>query len=613
MKIGIAVYLPCMFRHLLLTSVLLATFGCTQQSSDISGDSPSQPNIIFILTDDQGYGDLGAHGNPWLKTPHLDKLHDESIRLTNFHVATTCAPTRAGLMSGINCNRAGAWHTIIGKSFLSTEYQTLPKLLQEFGYATGIFGKWHLGDNFPYRPQDRGFNEVLIHGGGGVGQTPDYWENDYFDDTYFHNGEPKEFSGYCTDVWFEESMRWMERQAASEQPFFTYIATNAPHDPFHVGDKYAAPYSDNPEIVSPEFYGMIANIDENIGKLRTWLEESGLDENTLIIFSTDNGTSAGARLDGEGHLVQGYNAGMRGKKVNHHEGGHRVPLFLRFPEQDGFTPIEIPTLTTYTDFMPTLVDYVGGNLELDYAIDGQSWMELLRQGTDVRLGERMVVVDTQREGLPVKGKMSCVMQGDWRLIDGEQLYNLAADPSQREDLAANHPDRVLSMRQGYEAWWASMEEVFQRVNRITVGHEAENPTLLVAHDWFTEQEPPWNQKWIRKGKINNGYWMIDVAETGRYEIRLYRWPPHTGLALNAAAPEVAAPPGGNPQPQGVVLAPGSASVIIAGKTQTVAVDPSDRFVTFRCDLEQGGEALRTQFTLEDQTTLGAYYVEVEKL
>jgi arylsulfatase A-like enzyme len=177
--------------------------------------SPPKPNIVFVLTDDQGYGDLACHGNPWIKTPNLDQLHYESVTFSNFHVATTCAPSRSGLMSGNNCNRVGAWHTIMGRSFLSTNFKTLPSYLQEAGYTTGIFGKWHLGDSYPYRPQDRGFDEVLIHGGGGVGQTPDYWNNDYFDDTYLHNGLAKKYKGYCTDIWFDESIKFIKQ---SENP-----------------------------------------------------------------------------------------------------------------------------------------------------------------------------------------------------------------------------------------------------------------------------------------------------------------------------------------------------------------------------------------------------------
>jgi len=189
---------------------------------------PRQPNVILILTDDRGYGDPAAHGNPWLRTPNMERLHAGSVRLTDYHTGTTCSPTRAGLLTGQHFNRVGVGHTIMGRSLLREGVATLPEVLRRGGYRTGIFGKWRLGDNYPLRPQDRGFDEVLVHGGGGVGQTPDYWENDYFDDTYFHNGRPRKYSGYCTDVWFTEAAVVEENK---DRPLFCYLATNAPHVP----------------------------------------------------------------------------------------------------------------------------------------------------------------------------------------------------------------------------------------------------------------------------------------------------------------------------------------------------------------------------------------------
>ncbi|MFK8163465.1 MAG: arylsulfatase, partial [Lewinella sp.] len=347
---------PYLFRLFVFPVLLLVFTACTSDgtSTESTSSTSKPPNIILIMTDDQGYGDIGAHGNPNINTPHIDALHDESIRLTNFHVATTCAPTRSGLMSGVNCNRAGAWHTVVGRSFLGSRFSTLPEILGDVGYTSGIFGKWHLGDNYPFRPQDRGFDEVLIHGGGGVGQTPDAWNNDYFDDTYFHNGEQVKYAGYCTDVWFDAAKSFIKEKVDKEEPFFAYISTNAPHGPFHVDEKYAEPYRDNPNIPNPNFYGMITNIDDNIGALRESLKAWGADENTLIIFMTDNGTSAGASFDKRRQVVKGYNAGMRGKKGAEYEGGHRVPFLIRFPDKNGLKPASYDDLTTYTDILPTL-------------------------------------------------------------------------------------------------------------------------------------------------------------------------------------------------------------------------------------------------------------------
>ena len=235
-----------------------------------------KPNIVIVITDDQGYADLGCTGNPWIKTPNIDRFYTEAARFNDFHVAPLCAPTRGALMSGRRPLRNGAWATCWGRSILKNDSPTIANVLAENGYKTGMFGKWHLGDNYPYRPQDRGFQKVVAHKGGGVGQTPDFWGNNYFDDTYFSNSVPVKYEGYCTDVWFEQAFKFIEENR--EGPFFAYIATNAPHHPYLVDVKYSGQYRGNPLIPEPEFYGMITNIDENFGKLRTALQRLALEE-----------------------------------------------------------------------------------------------------------------------------------------------------------------------------------------------------------------------------------------------------------------------------------------------------------------------------------------------
>lgn len=261
---------------------------------------PTTPNVILIMTDDQGYGDLACHGNTWIKTPHLDQLFAQSVRLTNYQTGTTCSLTRASLMTGQPSNRVGVWHTILGRSLLRPGEETMATLFRQNGYRTALFGKWHLGDHYPLRPQDRGFEDVLMHGGGGVGQTPDFWGNDYTDDTYSQNGHPKRFAGYCTDVWFAEATRYIEanrNNRASDRPdvarpFFCYIDPNAPHSPYNVPETYRTPYVGNAAIPNPAFYGMITNLDENIGRLLARLQALGLDQNTIVVFTTGN-TGAG--------------------------------------------------------------------------------------------------------------------------------------------------------------------------------------------------------------------------------------------------------------------------------------------------------------------------------
>ena len=228
--------------------------------------SRERPNVVFVLTDDQGYGDLGCHGNDVIGTPNVDRHHADGVRFTDFHVGTTCAPTRAGLLTGHDCNSAGVWHTIGGRSLLREDEWTLADALREAGYRTGHFGKWHLGDSQPFRPHERGFERSIYHAGGGIGNTGDPWGNDYFDDTYYVNGDPERFAGYCTDVFFREGLRFIEEHR--EEPFFCYIATNAPHTPLNVEPRYVALYRDAvPHEERARFYGMITNIDENFGAL----------------------------------------------------------------------------------------------------------------------------------------------------------------------------------------------------------------------------------------------------------------------------------------------------------------------------------------------------------
>ncbi|MEE8467884.1 MAG: sulfatase-like hydrolase/transferase, partial [Planctomycetota bacterium] len=225
--------------HSTLLILSLAT-ACAQTDERRAGSlEPTPPNVILVITDDQGYGDLAGHGNAMISTPHMDRLRRESVRLTDFHVDPTCSPTRSALMSGRYSTRTGVWHTIMGRSLMDGGEETLAEVFRANGYRTGMFGKWHLGDNYPTRPQDQGFEHVVWHHGGGVGQGPDYWGNDYFDDTYEVDGQWQKFSGYCTDVWFREATAFIERE--DERPFFAYLSTNAPHGPFLVAESYSQP------------------------------------------------------------------------------------------------------------------------------------------------------------------------------------------------------------------------------------------------------------------------------------------------------------------------------------------------------------------------------------
>lgn len=570
-----------------------------------------RPNVVLVITDDQGYGDLGCHGSPILQTPNLDRLFGQSVRLTDYHVAPTCSPTRAALQTGRWSNRTGVWHTIAGRSLLRSNEITMGRVFADAGYATGLFGKWHLGDNYPFRPEDRGYTEVLRHGGGGVGQTPDYWDNAYFNGTYFHNGRAEPVEGFCTDVWFEQAEQFIRSQQQAGRPFFACIATNAPHGPMHAPQSASAPYVDLPTSVA-NFYGMIANIDENIGRLREFLDQQGLTDETIFIFTTDNGTASGGQI---------FNAGMRGTKGSAYDGGHRVPLFIYWPKGNLVGPRDVDTITAHVDVLPTLIDLCGIDAPENVRFDGRSIRPLLASadgGAPPEWADRILITDSQRIKDPIKWRASAVMTNRWRLIDGEQLYDIQLDPGQQSDVAAQHPKVVAELREFYERWWEELEPTFTDEAAIILGHRAGNPTTLTSHDWITERMTPWNQGQIREAmssEEDTGYWNVEVAEEGEYEIRLRRWPREADAAIDAELPPSEDVPGERAYRarRGQAVPIRKARIEIASHAAEQPVSPRSPDVAFRLKLKRGKTRLAARFETASGAEIGAYYAYVTKL
>ncbi len=576
------------------------------------GAYAQKPNVVFVLTDDQGYGDIHAHGNKNIKTPHLDKLYENSVRFTDFHVATTCAPSRSGLLTGKYCNKVGVWHTILGRQILSPDETTLAQLFQAAGYKTGIFGKWHLGDNYPYRPQDRGFDEVLIHGGGGITQSPDYWNNDYFDDVYYHNGEPKKFEGYCNDVWFEEATKFIVSN--KKKPFLCYIPTNSPHGPFNIEDKYSDQYKNNPEIPNPEFYGMISNIDMQVGKLVERLKKEGLYDNTIFIFMTDNGTAAGVKFAKNGDVVSGYNANMRGTKGSPYEGGHRVPFYLHWPKAGFNKGRDISELTSYTDLLPTLAELCKVSQSNVSNLDGKSLVPLLN-GNTTHWPDRAMVSDVQREEFLVKYKQYSVMTKEWRFVNGKELYKIKEDPAQRHNVIKQYPDKVAELTKEYEKWWTNVSQRADEYSRVIVGTNHEKVTMLTSHDFHIEGNnyPAWNQMNVRAAAGENGFWALQASENGRYRIALRRYPRESKLALQAEAPQELPVPGGMQYKKGVGIAIERMKIKIGNQEleQKVTADQSE--CVFEVNLKKGDFDLYTFMIDKNAKEYGAYYVYIEKI
>ena len=572
----------------------------------------AKPNIVFVITDDQGYGDLSCHGNPVLKTPNLDKLHSESLRLTDYHVSPTCTPTRAALMTGRYTNRTGAWHTIMGRSLLRTNETTVADYLSKAGYVTGIFGKWHLGDSYPYQPEYRGFQKTYIHGGGGIGQTPDLWDNSYFDDTYIEDGELVKAKGFCTDVFFDEAIEFIEEQHEAKKPFFAYISTNAPHGPFHAPQKYIDMYAGQKGDLAP-FFGMIANIDDNVGKLRTKLAEIGADKNTLFIFTTDNGTVRGGNV---------FNAGMSGGKGKNTEGGHRVPFFMHWPENGWTKGRDIKQLSAHIDVLPTLSEICDFEIDGKLPVDGLSLVPLLKEENVSDWKDRVIVTDSQRVVDPRKWKDSSTMMQDWRLLNGKKLYQLSTDPGQKKDIADKHPERVKMMREGYEAWWDSMKDSFAEGAPYHLGDNPK-PLELTAHDLVGTggtASVAWNQGHIRKGTLTGvnkdgaAYWQLKVTKAGEYTFKLSRYPLATGLALNASAPVGKQVPGTT---QAFRTTPARAidisagKILLNGKEITAGkADPTKSFMTLTASLPEGTHQLSALFDTPDGPHT-AYFLNIE--
>ncbi len=417
-----------------------------------------RPNILFILTDDQGYGDLSCHGNPVLKTPHLDRLHAEGRRFTDFHVSPTCAPTRSALLTGRHEFKSGVTHTILERERLSLKATTLAQILQSAGYATGIFGKWHLGDEAEYQPQRRGFDEVFIHGGGGIGQTypgscGDAPGNRYFDPAILHNGRFERTTGYCTDVFFEQAMKWIGHQN-SRKPFFAFITPNAPHGPLDCPPEYENLYAGRVPTNVAKFFGMIANIDDNVGRLLAQLKERGIERETLVIFMNDNGTASGAGV---------FNAGMRGQKGTPYLGGTRAASFWRWPGT--LSPGDVPALAAHVDVFPTLAEIAGARMPSDVAakLDGRSLVPLL-QNTNSAWPDRFLITHVGRwaAGEVAAGKYrNCsVRSPQYHLVSAGQgggkqwqLFDVRHDPGEKRDVAAELPGVVREMEQVFDRWW----------------------------------------------------------------------------------------------------------------------------------------------------------------
>ena len=590
------------------------------------------PNVLIIVTDDQGYGDLSCHGNPVVRTPHLDRLHDTSVRLTDFHVAPMCTPTRGQLLTGVDAIENRAMNVSSGRTLLREGLPTLADHLSAAGYRTGCFGKWHLGDNVPFRPIDRGFGEALWFPSSHVGSVPDFWNNDYFDDIYLRSAPSEETRertrGYCTDLWFDEAARFVSHE--SEQPFFCYLATNAAHWPHFVPDAYRGPVekrlttaeqAGTVPTLKPQkradlisFLAMIEAIDAAVGRLLP-----ALPDDTLVVFLTDNGSTFGEVY---------FNAGMRGRKTQLWEGGHRVPCFLNHPSLG--KPRGIDGLTHVQDLVPTILDLCDVTpLPMDgRAFDGISLVPHLTG--DASPPDRTLFINysrmprARRPGEPEavsipREEGAGVLRGPWRLIDADddgkqELYNVASDPAQTTDVAAENPAIVAKLLAARRDWWAAIlaDGDPAEPERVQIG-TSPAPDQITACEWldvFVDQ-----QQQVRRGDRKTGRWHLKAKLAGPYRIELRRFPDESGLSLTD---DIAATPvedgtlvAGPAWP----IAGGTVELSFAGRTQTIPLtEQTGNAITGTVVLPHGDFELQADFLDEAGDWIsGAYYVTLEPI
>jgi arylsulfatase B len=496
----------------------------------------------------------------------------------------------------------------MGRSMIRENEVTLGQHFQK-DYATAMFGKWHLGDNYPYRPEDRGFEEVYRHGGGGVGQTPDVWNNSYFDGAYFHNGKIEKAKGFCTDVFFQKAHEFIKKKANSKEPFLAYISTNAPHGPLHCPQKYLDLYKDQKAGIAA-FFGMITNIDDNVGKTRKLLVDLGIEENTIFIFTTDNGTATGRNV---------FNAGMRGQKGSEYEGGHRVPMFIHWPAAGLNEHRGIDTLCHAIDLVPTLLDVCKVENAAEVKFDGTTLKDLIASQKSINWPDRMIITDSQRVVDPIKWRKSAVMSQRYRLVNGVELYDIKTDPGQEKNISKENPNQVEKMRAFYDEWWADLEPTFAQTTEIQLGHPNHPKVTMTAHDWLNTG-PPWHQGMIRGAKGGDkqkfsGHWAIKVLEEGTYKVSLLRWPEEANHPINAPLPPGKNVPGASKAfrtTKGVSIKATTAALLLNGKEiAKKTIGKKDTAISFTTKLTKGSHAIAPIFRSPKGET-GAFYCIIEK-
>lgn len=560
------------------------------------------PNVILILTDDQGYGDVSLHGNPVIETVHMDRLAQEGVRFEQFHVTAMCSPTRAALLTGRSSLENGVISTCQGLHTLREGFPTLPEALQAGGYTTGIFGKWHLGRNWPNRPVDRGFDENFVLYGFGTTGISSRWNNDYVETWVEHNGVEMQAPGFCTDAIFDAAMTWIDERAKAPEPFFAYISTNAPHFPFWAPEAWTEPFRDTD---NPEFFAMLKNLDDNLGRLLAFLEERELAEDTIVMFLSDNGPVGGKST---------FNAGMTGGKATPWEGGHRVPLFIRYPAGGLTDGRVVEGLADVTDLFPTLLALTGVDAPKTANLTGENLVPAMLGEGDIPT--RTLVMQIQQHNLDPQ--MAAVMHGPWRILWADTLYNIEADLAQQNKVEREHPDVFVDLWSDYKSYYYEHRETASTPPGEIIGSPHQPVVVLDGSNWVGGPRGDGQQNvreaTDRRTPPEGAPWKVLAHTAGEYRITLRRWPVESGLALDAGCPPFETRLSGKPLPAGRALPIDHATLDIDHQRFTASVEDDPTAITVIADLGQGAHRLHGIFRdAEGQPLCGSFYAYIEKL
>lgn len=548
----------------------------------VSGFSKSdKPNVVVILIDNHGYYELSRNGNKIVQTPRIDKLSEVGVNFTDFNAPPFCSPSRGALLTGRYALRAGIYTTVGGVSILHKNEKTIADLLKKEGYRTAVFGKWHMGMSHPYTPDCRGFDEHFVHGGGGVSQLGDYYGNSHVNTTYIHNGQYVKSRGFSTDVLFDQGIDFMNRNR--ENPFFCFISTPAVHFPTNLHPETGKRLMER-GITDEKYlpiWSMIENVDDNVGRLLDYLEESGLKENTLVVLASDQGVNDRGAT---------HRAGEGTKRGVQYDEKHQVYCMVQYPELTDKVPGDNNELTGIVDILPTILDVC--NVEQPSNLDGKSLKPLLG-GAEKWDDERKLIIQCPRKRERNKWENVSVKYKKWRLVDDKELYNIEDDYGQTKNIIEKHPDLVQELEAVYENFWNSLPPYDDLISAHILGAPEAPSVRLNGMDWYKGGHP-WPQQALAK-RTEQGKWRVEIARNGKYRFELRHYPRE------------------EPRPVQAIRA----TVEIGEEKATKSIDINATNAVLEMKLKKGTYDMVTTFEHpadhDGNKEWGAYYVHVDYL